>query len=506
MDISLILEKTWEQLYLTGLGTGIAILIGVPLGIWIVRLPKLKRAVLGFANILQTIPSLAVLAFLLPFFGIGLTPALIALSLYALLPIVRNTSTGLAGVSPEMIEAANGLGFTRIQKLWMVELPLALPVIIAGIRTATAMSVGIATLAAFIGAGGLGDFIYQGLTLNDNRLILMGAIPAALLALVLDFLIGRIERWISERRYKRLSRFAFATVAGLFATVIIAVIFFINLQLFTRTTGEVVVATKTSTEQLILGEIIAQTIAAKTHLKVIRKFNLGTTAMCHQAMLRGDIDIYPEYTGTAYLVVLKRRFQQEAPEKLFNQVRSTYAKQFHIIWLAPFGFNDTQALIVTRHFAKQHHLTTISDLVPIAQGLTIGARAAFLKRPDALPGLKQAYHLRFKKEILMDPGLMYKALVDNKVDIISGDSTDGRIAAYHLLLLQDNKHFFPSYLAAPVIREQTLKKYPQLIKALQPLAGVLNNKVMQQLNYEVDLGNKTPSQVAHQFLLHMNRH
>jgi len=186
--------RTLEHLLLTGVSVGIAIVIGLALGFWISRNSFVRGPVLSVAGVVQTVPSLALLGFLLPFLGIGVQPAIVALSLYALLPIVRNTYTGLSEVSPEILEAAEGMGFTGRQRLWMVELPLALPIIVAGIRTATVISVGIATLAAFIGAGGLGIFIFRGISQYDNRLILLGAIPAAALALILDFIIGLIEK------------------------------------------------------------------------------------------------------------------------------------------------------------------------------------------------------------------------------------------------------------------------------------------------------------------------
>lgn len=187
--------KTWEHIILTGSSTGIAVLLGVPFGILASRHWLVRQIVLSTAGIFQTIPSLAMLAFLLPFLGIGIKPAITALVLYALLPIVRNTYTGITGIDPPVLEAADGVGFSSHQRLFMVELPLALPIIIAGIRTATVICVGIATLSAFIGAGGLGDFIVKGLAMNNTRLILLGAIPAAILALALDAVIGWIEKF-----------------------------------------------------------------------------------------------------------------------------------------------------------------------------------------------------------------------------------------------------------------------------------------------------------------------
>ena len=188
--------KTLEHLLLAGVSTGIAVVVGIPLGILITRQASLRGVVLSIAGIVQTIPSLALLAFFLPLLGIGVAPAIAALILYALLPIVRNTFTGLDGISPDIIEAAHGMGFTDRQRLWMVEMPLAVPVIIAGIRTSMVICVGIATLSAFIGAGGLGDFIVRGLALNNTRLILLGALPAAILALVLDHIISLIEQML----------------------------------------------------------------------------------------------------------------------------------------------------------------------------------------------------------------------------------------------------------------------------------------------------------------------
>ena len=195
-------QKTGEHLILTSASTLLAIIIGVPLGMSIVRSQNLRRLIFGLAGIIQTVPSLAMLAFLLPFCGIGFRPAIIALVLYALLPIIRNTYTGLNNIPAEIIEAAQGLGFSSGQQLLWVELPLAVPVIIAGIRTAAVIGVGIATLSSFIGAGGLGDFINRGLALNNSRLILLGAILAAALALLVDFFFGFLEKIMTQKEQR----------------------------------------------------------------------------------------------------------------------------------------------------------------------------------------------------------------------------------------------------------------------------------------------------------------
>lgn len=494
--------KLVEHIYLSLSATVIAIAIGMPLGIWITRQPKLKGPVLGTTSIFQTIPSLALLAFLVPLMGIGIKPTLLVLTVYALLPITRNTFTGLHGVPPESIEAANGLGFTRWQRLHMIELPLAAPVILAGIRTATAMTIGITTIAAFIGAGGLGDFITQGLSLDSNRLILLGAIPAALLALALDFIIANIETSLSKRKRQAL-KYKKTKLTVILLILFILVYFvakFIVAPTFTNKENTVVVATKNFSEQFVLGEIMADMIAAKTNLQVIKKFNLGATAVMQSALLKGTVDLYPEYTGTAYLVVLKYKKPQDA-KKTFQIVKRDYQTRFHLTWLKPFGFDNSQTLAVRQPFAKQYHLSTLSDLARISSRLTIAAPAEFLKRPDGLPGLRKTYGFQFKKILQLQPDLMYQAIKRKAVQVIEVFTTDGRIPAYHLVAMKDNKNLYPPYDAAPVIRDATLKAHPEIKKALAPLAGLIDEKTIRHLNYLVDVKKQSPATVAHDFLV-----
>ncbi|GAB4222994.1 MAG: glycine betaine ABC transporter substrate-binding protein [Gammaproteobacteria bacterium] len=490
--------KIFEQINLVVIATLAAVMIGLPCGIWISRFPRSKTAILGVANILQTIPSLALLTLLLPFVGIGFKPALIALTLYALLPIIRNTVTGIEGVPAESIEAARGLGFTYLQRLWLVELPLALPVIVAGIRTAVVISTGIATIAAFIGAGGLGDFINRGLATNDMRLVMLGAIPAALLALLLDMVIARIEKLLAirDRKKRRIAKYAIVTISSaLFAGVI-------GWSWWGMpASNEVVrVATKNFTEQFILGEIIAQTLEAKTDLTVERKFNLGTTDICHAAMIKGEIDIYPEYTGTALLTILHQPKQTDA-KKVFAKVSAEYQELFAITWLAPFGFENTQAIAVQDEVAKRHNLNTISDVVPLASTMILGAPAEFTTRADAGPALEKIYNLRFKEVKEMQPGLMYQAIKEGFVDGIFAFSTDGRLTAYRLKVLRDDKQALPPYDAAPLIRTEILHQHPEIVTALAPLANAIDATSMQQLNYLVDIKKQDIAQVAHQFLV-----
>ncbi|KTD33015.1 Choline-binding protein precursor [Legionella nautarum] len=479
----------------------IAILIGLSLGLLITRLPRLRGFLLGMTNIFQTIPSIALLGFLIPFVGIGLIPTLIALIVYALLPITSNTYTGLKGVSPIYREVADSLGFTRWQRLYLVELPLALPVIMGGIRTSMAMTIGITTIAAFIGAGGLGDFITQGLSLNDPRLILLGAIPAALLALTIDYVIATLSLLLSPRQRLKL-RFKKAKIilVSLIIGTLIFTVTYDSISFSKHTKNSVVIGTKNFTEQYLLGYLMAELLEAKTDLRIIKKFNLGTTTILQNALLAGQVDIYPEYTGTAYLIVLKKN-QILSPQQTYDFVREAYLKNYDLVWLEPFGFDNNESLAVKEQFAQQHHLVNLSDLTPFNAQLILAATAEFLMREDGLPGLTKTYQLSFKKILQMQPDLVYQAIQNSDVQIIEVFTTDGRIPEFHLRVLKDNKHFYPPYYAAPIVRNAILKKHPQIASVLKPLLGRIDNKTIQYLNYLVDVKKMSPQTVAHDFLI-----
>lgn len=445
------------------------------------------------------------LAFLVPFLGLGDAPALVVLTFYALYPILRGTYTGLQGVPPECIEAAEGLGFSSFQKLKWVELPLALPVIISGLRVATAMTIGIATIAAFIGAGGLGDFITQGLALNDSSLILLGAIPTAFLALSFDYGISLLETHFDHRKTKLSKHPRVKEVILVAICLILATLAGNSLykQYMYKRSESVVIASKNFTEQYILAELMAQLIEGKTHLKVIRKFNLGATDIIQQAMLNGEVDLYPEYSGTAYMTVLKEPFHM-GDKSIFQKVRSAYKEKFHLIWLDPFGFSNSQSLAIERDFAQKRDIHTLSDLARISNDLSIAAPPEFLKRADGLPGLSKVYGFKFQRIMQVDPNLMYSAIENHKVDVIAAFTTDGKLEKYNLVTLKDDKKFYPPYQAAPVIREASLELHPEIRQALAPILGFITEEKMRDLNYKVDVEGLSPAEAARQFLAKFN--
>ncbi len=359
LQSSKLLQQTLQHIGLTFISLLIAVVIGLPLGVYITRHKKAAGFVLGFAGILQTIPSIALLGFLIPLLGIGPIPAITALFLYALLPVIRNTYTGIDGVDPGVKEAAVAMGMTAMQRLMRVDLVLAFPVIMAGIRTATVINVGVATLAAYIAAGGLGEFIFGGIALNNTNMILAGAIPAALLAIVLDFLLSRVQKISGHRR---------RTVLSVLPIVLL---------------------------------------------------------LC-----------------AAFYVV-------------------------------PLG--DSSRLLA-------------------------GFTPEFMGRRDGDIGLRDVYGLRIKTVVISD-AVMYKAIYNKKLDVISGYSTDGRLEAYDLAVLDDDRKIFPPYYAAPVVRKEILEKYPELAPVIDKLSGLINDSVMTALNYRAEYLNQPPEKIARDFLI-----
>ncbi len=508
--------RTGEHLILIGFSAGMAVIIGIPLGILASRYTKIRGALLGFVGILQTLPSLAMLAILLALLQkIGTVPAIIALTLYALLPIVRNTIAGIEGVSNEVIEAARGIGMTRRQQLRMIKMPLALPVIVAGIRTAGVVGVGIATLSAFIGAGGLGQFINRGLALSNTRLILLGAVPAALLALIVDFSIGAAAwamRPIRQKEKKTLK--GKLRPLALFLPLVLVIVGIIayltkpsqatfNKQEDAQKKETICIGTKNFTEQFILGELMAQLIECKTNLEVRRYFNLGGTMICHKALINGEIDLYAEYTGTGLTAILNRQYISN-PKKVYQIISRAYLDKFNVKWLQPFGFNNTYVITVSQEDAKRYGWEKISDLASEASHLSAGFTSEFVEREDGYPRLVHSYGFNFHDVKDFDPSLMYEAISREEVDIICAFATDGRIAAYNLVTLEDDKNIFPPYEAAPVIRMETLKKHREIRTALEPLLGLLSKESMQMLNYEVDKKNRNYKKVASEFLKSKN--
>lgn len=486
-----------EHVQLVALSSLVAAAVGIPLGLVAAHRPRVARPIVGLANLAQTIPSLALFGFLipLPFIGgIGTRTALVALSLYAILPILRGTITGIQGVDRAVVECAVAMGMTPRQVRWQVEWPLAQPSIQSGVRVAVVIGVGTATIASAIGAGGLGDYIFRGLAMVDATVILAGALPAALLALLADAGLAWFGRWSSPRSRGRTRP---ATLIGLLALLTLgAAGWWAGAA---SAPDRIVVGSKNFTEQVVLGEIVAQQIERATGMPVERRFNLGGTAIAHGALVAGDIDVYVEYTGTALTAIFGESTSANA-EAVLARVRERY-QPLGVTVLPRLGFNNTFAILTRADLAAREGLRSISDLARMAPRLTAGFGYEFLERPDGLEGLASTYGLRFAAAPrVMDLNLIYRALAAGEIDVTAGDATSGLIEALQLVVLADDRSYFPVYDAVPVARTSLLRAVPGVEPALRALEGRLSAEQMRRLNAAVDRDRQPPAEVARQFL------
>jgi len=499
-----------EHLSLVLISTFVAVAIGIPTGILLTRKKSLRGPVLGIANIMQTIPSLALFGFLipLPFIGgIGARTAIVALVVYALLPIIRNTVTGIAGVDPNVREAAVAMGMTNRQILWQVELPLAMPVIITGVRVAMVIAIGVATIAAAVGAGGLGVYIFRGLRQYDNHLLLAGAVPAALMALIADFGLGLLERYFSVARKGRTATTSGRKIFAIAATAAILAAVITGIYVSSRETrsdssqpqgARVVVGSKDFTESAILAEIVAQMLEARG-VTVERNYELGGN-LPHDAMLAGRLDLYPEYTGTSYTAILHHQPITD-PRAVYEQVKSEYAQKFGVGLSEPLGFENTFAILIRGPEARRLKLKTISEAAQYARNWHAGFGQDFMSRADGYPGFSKAYGLKFAEQPReMDLSLTYIALSSRQVDLIAGNSTEGRIGALDLFQLEDDRHYFPPYEAVYLVRQDTLARVAQLREVLAKLAHAISTEEMRQLNYEVDANKRGHAEVVREWI------
>ena len=493
---------TLDHLTLVGEALAIAVLVGVPAGILASRSRGVERAVLAVANVCQTIPALALLGLLMIVFQgqIGKVPALGALVVYSLLPIIKNTILGLKGVDRGVAEAALGMGMTPWQRLSLVELPLAVPVLLGGVRVAAVASVGMATIAATVGARGLGDYIYQGISLSYPRLILLGAVPAALLALAFDAALGTLERRLDPARSRRptwrerigTSIALLLLAAGLYGTIADL--------LPRRGPAPIAIGSKDSAEPILLGHMLADMIEAHTDLKVERRFNLGGTIVCFNALAWGSLDAYVEYTGTA-LTTLLREPPRTDPKGVRDRVAAVLAERNGIVALPPFGFENTFAILMRRDQVERLKVRAISDLSRYLDTIRPGFGPEFMGRPDGYPGLVKAYGLRFvHAPRAMDRNLLYQAVAGGSLDLAAGDSTDGRVESLDLVQLVDDRHYFPPYEAVTLIRRDTLERHPELRPVLERLSGRIDAATMRKLNHQVDGLKRDPAVVAREFL------
>lgn len=484
-----------EHIGISAAAIVIAVLLGGIAGILISEFQRSAKLTLGIVNFLYTIPSISMLGFLIPFSGVGNATAVIALTVYALLPMVRNTYTGLTNVEPAITEAAKGMGSTRVQILFRVRLPLALPVIMSGIRGMVTMTIALAGIASFIGAGGLGVAIYRGITTNNAAMTMAGSLLIAVLALAVDFLLGFVERRMKLRGRKAKEQNRILIIATAVAALAVLITF-----LFRPQGKETIhIATKPMTEQYILGEMLDILIEQDTDLEVeITQGVGGGTSNIQPAMESGEFDIYPEYTGTGWNMVLKR--EDIYTEDQFELMRQEYQDQYDMDWTGMYGFNNTYGLVVRREIAEKYDLKTYSDLQAVSGDLTLGAEYDFFEREDGYDALCSTYGLNFRQTMDLDIGLKYQALEQGQIDVIVIFTTDGQLSVADAVVLEDDKDFYPSYLCVNVVRMDVLEEHPELNSVFEKVTGILTDTDMARMNYAVETEGEEPRDVAAEFL------
>jgi osmoprotectant transport system permease protein len=491
-----------QHVLLSASALALGVLISLPLAVAASRNPRLRWMALLSAGLIQTIPSLALLALFYPLllalsalsrqaFGVGFSalgflPSLLALTLYSMLPILRNATTGILGVDPAAVEAARGVGMTDRQRLFMVELPLAAPVIMAGIRTAAVWTIGTATLSTPVGQTSLGDYIFSGLQTEDWVLVLFGCAAAAGLALIVDQLLGLIESGAARRDRRRI----IAGGLGLIVGTVIALAPLVS----TGGTGErVVVGAKNFSEQYILASLMSDRLRG-AGFHVSEKDDLGS-AVAYRAVASGEVDTYVDYSGTLWTNVLKRT-DNPPRQALLAQLTQALKARDHVVILGPLGFENAYALAMRRDRAQALGIHSIADLARHAPDLTLGSDLEFLSRPE-WAALKSAYGLNFKAEKRYQPTFMYKAVTGGEADVISAFSSDGRIAADDLVVLSDPRQAIPPYDAVILVSPKRAAD-AKFVAALRPLIGAISVEAMRKANLSVDRDQdkQTPAQAA----------
>ena len=493
-DFKFFTNLTIEHILISLLAISIASVLGIILGIIISEYRKFSGLILGTVNILYTIPSIALLGFFITITGVGNTTALIALIIYALLPIIRSTYTGIVTINPLIIEASEGMGSTKLQQLFKVKLPLALPVLMSGIRNMVTMTIALAGIASFVGAGGLGVAIYRGITTNNSAMTFLGSLLIAILALIFDFILGLIEKRLTNHKRVKYKINPKLIILGLFI-----VIFGAYFSLNSKKDKTINIATKPMTEGYILGQMLTELIEQDTDLKVnITNGVGGGTSNIHPAIVKGEFDLYPEYTGTSWEAVLKKEASYD--ESKFDELQKEYKEKYNLEYVNLYGFNNTYGLAVNKDIAEKYNLKTYSDLAKISNNLIFGAEYDFFEREDGYKELQKVYNMNFKKQIDMDIGLKYQAMQDKKIDVMVIFTTDGQLAISDVVVLEDDKKMYPSYRAGTVVRSEILSEYPELKPVLEKLNNILDDKTMADLNYQVESKGKKPEDVAREYL------
>ncbi|MCI2057149.1 MAG: ABC transporter permease subunit [Oscillibacter sp.] len=497
----------WEHLYIVLLSVLASLALGLPLGILAYLSPKARKPILWIADLFQTIPSLALLGVLMVFFGAGKVTVVCGITLYSLLPIVRNTCLGLTEVDGGLKEAARGCGMSRREQLFRVELPLALPMMFTGIRIAVVNAIGTAVFAAFVGGGGLGNAIYQGIRVKNYALILLPTTALMVIAFVFDTLMGRFERYLAQAtRGKNRSRVLPAvTAAAVCVGLIVGTVAFGG----GKSVGTLTMYDGNYSETQLLTHMVKELVENRTDLSVtvlnqmsqVNNFNELTASA-------PSCDLMVSYDGTLLTTFLHQDTTNiPAGITLYDYVNQQAMERYGIRLLGKLGLNNTYAIAVPETVAEEYNLACVSDLIPVADQLTFGAEHEFFTQEGSMkydPFVKY-YGLAFQSFAAVDIGLKYSAIENGSFQVTEVYATDGLNRKAHLKVLEDDQAFFPEYNGAILVRDDMFQKFagtaPELEDVLGELTGQFTNESMTELTYQVDVAGRSVDEVAHEYLV-----
>lgn len=492
---------TWslicEHLFIVLAASILSIAIGLPLGIWAYVSKTARPAILRAVDLLQTIPSLALLGIIMVFLDPGKLTVIIGITLYSLLPIVRNTCLGLQEVDPGVKEAARGMGMSKPYRVLMVEFPLAFPTVFTGIRIAVVNAIGTAVFAAFVGGGGLGGVITQAIRISDMKLILAATGVLMVIAVVLDLLMGWFETQMHKDRGG--SRKMWIPVAA------ILLAFCLLLPYGRGSSGDLMLYDGDYSETQLMHHMVKMLVEDQTDLTVTIQDQMSQVNNFNA--LNGDshtCDLMISYDGTL-LTTFFHQDVTDVPEgmSIYDYVNQAAQEEYGMRLLEKLGFDNTYAIAVPQAVADQYGLETISDLVPVADQLTFGAEQGFFTLEGSMKygPFTEFYGLNFRNPVSVDLGLKYAAVENGSFDVTVVYATDGLNRKAGLKILEDDKGFFPDYNGAFLVREDVLEKYPELEGILNQLAGEIPTEQMAELTYQVDVLGRTVDDVAREFLV-----
>lgn len=497
----------WEHLYIVLFSVLLSLVIGLPLGVLAYLSPRARRPVLWISDLFQTIPSLALLGIIMVFLGAGKATVIFGITLYSLLPIVRNTCLGLQEVEPALKEAARGCGMSRQDQLFQVELPLAFPVIFTGIRIAVVNAIGTAVFAAFVGGGGLGVAIYQGIRIQNMKLILLPTAALMVIAVAFDTLMGWFEKSLEQqRRGKKRGKALPVAMAVVLCAALVAGSFAFGGG---DATGTLVLYNGDYSETQLLTRMVQRIVEEHTNLTVTVKDQMSQVNNFKELTASDpSCDLMVSYDGTL-LTTFLHQDMTDIPDgqSLYDYVNEQGMKQYGVRLLGKLGLNNTYAIAVPRPVAEQYNLTNISDLIPVANRLVFGAEHEFFTQEGSMKygPFTKFYGLNFKDAVSVDVGLKYTAVSSGSFQVTEVYATDGLNRKANLKVLKDDRNFFPEYNGAILVRAGTFRKFadaaPDLEDVLNLLSGKFTNEIMTDLTYAVDVEGRSVNEVADQFLV-----